>query len=100
MKRNVLASVIWTGIAAFVASGVHANPRRLEPANNPEPYRIYDLASRNFIKNPDYRESVRLKRPAKQSVKRGVDEPQRVYNPMTQQFEDNRGVREPVSRRR
>jgi len=100
MKRNVLVSAIWAGIAAFVASGVHAEPRRPEPANNPEPYRIYDLASRNFIKNPDYREPVRVKRLAKQSVKRGVDEPQRVYNPMTQQFEDSRGVREPVSRRR
>lgn len=72
-------------------------PRTPGTADNPEPRRIYDIASRNFIDNPDYREPA----PARQSTKPSVRfrEPSRVYNPMTQQFEDPPVYRTPANAR-
>jgi hypothetical protein len=99
MNSNLLLSIVSIAFAAFFSSSVLAEAGRPEPAGNPEPYRIYDLGSRNVINNPDYRAPARVKPKAKRRVNR-ADDPQRIYNPMTQQFEDSRSIREPVSRRR
>jgi hypothetical protein len=98
MKTNLLPSIVGTAVAAFISSGALAEPRQPVSAENPEPYRIYDLGSRNVINNPDYREPTRVK-PMTKRVKRAT-EPDRVYNPMSQQFDDSPEIRQPRSRRR
>ena len=100
VKTNQFPFVVGIAILAFSTSSILAEPRRPEPAGKPEPYRIYDLASRNVIKNPDYREPVRAKRPAKKRVKISGDEQERIYTPMTQQFEDSATIRDTKSPRR
>jgi len=98
MKTNLLSYIVGAALAAFISSSVLAEPRRPVSADNPEPFRIYDLGSRNVINNPDYREPARVKRTTKRVIR--ATEPRRIYNPATQQFEDSRAFREPVSRRR
>jgi hypothetical protein len=96
MKINLFACII--GILALVVvipSSAFAGPRQPVSTDNPEPHRIYDIASRNFIDNPDYREPARTKRTAKPRGR--TAEPRRVYNPMTRQFEDDPNVRAPAS---
>jgi hypothetical protein len=97
MKTNLFSCVVGIALAVFGSSGVPAETQRPVSAERPEPYRIYDLGSRNVIKNPDYREPKRVKRTTKRAIR--VTEPHRIYNPATQQFEDSREFREPISKR-
>jgi hypothetical protein len=99
MKANLLPSIVGMAIGMFISSCTSAESRQTVSTENREPYRIYDLGSRNVIFNPDYREPARVKRTIVKRIKR-TDQSQRVYNPATQQFENSRGIRDPISRRR
>lgn len=84
-------------LTIFVPSLLLAGPgpRTPDTTANPEPRRIYDIGSRNFIDNPDYREPAPVRQTAKPSAR--VREPSRVYNPMTQQFESKPLYRTPAN---
>jgi hypothetical protein len=97
MKRNLLPCIV-AAFAVLLSSCATPGPRRHVSSDNPEPWRIYDLGSRNVIENPDYREPAPVKRTATKRAERST-EPRRVYNPMTQQFENDPNVRQPASSR-
>jgi hypothetical protein len=97
MRKNPLPYIA-AGLAVFISSCATAGPRRSISSGDSEPWRIYDLGSRNFINNPDYRKSAPVKWTTKRA--RQSTEPRRVYNPMTQQFEDSAEIREPKSEHR
>jgi hypothetical protein len=92
MKRSLFPKILGAlVIATLVPVKLLAGPGGKNAG--PEPWRIYDLASRNVIKNPDYREPAREGRATAPRVRATKDS--RYYNPQTQQFEDTENVRAP-----
>jgi len=95
MKTNLRSRVVGAlALATLIPlSLLLAVPRQATATDNPEPRRIYDIASGNFIDNPDYREL------AKHVVKSNeqTTEPRRVNNPVTEQLEANSDYRTPGS---
>jgi hypothetical protein len=96
MKLRLIPRIVGAlALMAFVPPCVLAGPGRPDAPSNSEPRRIYDIRSRNFIDNPDYREPASVKRKVQWS--RGADQLPRYYNPMTQQFEGAPVYRTPAS---
>lgn len=90
MKTNLFPYLITTvSLAAFIPAMVFAGP------NNPEPRRIYDIASGNVIDNPSYHKPARKERGVRSEEK--TTEPRRIYDIATRQFEDNPDYRDPAA---
>lgn len=97
MKLKLIPSFVSAAaLMAFISTTVFAGPG---PAV-PEPRRIYDLGSRNFIDNPDYRAPAAAPKRNPRWVQQWNErssEPRRTYNLMTQQFEEPPIYRTPAS---